>query len=91
MLAHGALCKWRILCTVRERVGILLPSVRQKLTFACNLGLNYLPLTLTSGFQEAGNGYQPPEYAVDGDRVLLRGCIKVSRATATATSPRDES
>ena len=40
-------------------------------------GIAYTPLSLQAGFQAAGDGYQPPEYAVDGDRVFLRGCIKV--------------
>jgi hypothetical protein len=40
-------------------------------------GLTYYPLLLNTNVQAAGNGYQPPEYAVDGDRVFLRGCVKV--------------
>jgi hypothetical protein len=43
----------------------------------CGVGLNYLPLPLRANVMAAGDGYQPPEYAIDGDRVFLRGCLKV--------------
>eukprot|EP00045_Choanoeca_perplexa_P017287 m.248230 g.248230 ORF g.248230 m.248230 type:complete len:1914 (+) comp17499_c0_seq1:194-5935(+) len=38
-------------------------------------GLNYRPLPLNQGAVAGGGGYQPPEFALDGDRVFLRGCI----------------
>ena len=51
--------------------------------FHLTSGLKYVPFVLDAKFEAAGDGYQPPEYAVDGDRVFLRGCLKVSRRSGS--------